>query len=496
MDRRLLEIARETEPVYASIIPRGAEAMLLVELQGEEPQSVRNRLMGLLHRLQRRDKPVVSFRLTTDRQERNLLWRLARRVIPRLYKLKGSQRPLPFIEDLSIPPKRLPEFLIEIQNILKRERVTATLFAHALHGLVDVRPFMDLANPDDQIRVSRLSEVMCEKVLEFGGCISGEHALGMSRAGFAEKQLGPRLELSRKIKHVFDPDGILNPGKYLSPTPPKVNENLRPVPRFRAKISSFVAGKELSNKASGRRNQLQSARGGSTQPGTQALEASTGETHAELKNGLPVLLNWDGGETIEFASRSCNGCGRCRTSAMAERMCPMFRVHKGEEAAPRSKANLIRGILTGALEREYLESRDLKAISDLCFNCHQCRIDCPASVNIPKIVQETKAQHVASHGLPFSERLLNRVDMLASVGSRFPRFSNWAIANRSMRWLLEKTFGIAQGRKLPKLTRRSFLSWAARERLNRMTPLVRPPRPLLCRSVCELAQSNAGAIRC
>ena len=67
----LLEIARETEPVYESIIPRGAEAMLLVELQGEEPQPVRKRLMGLLQRLQRRGKSVVSYRLTTDRQERD-----------------------------------------------------------------------------------------------------------------------------------------------------------------------------------------------------------------------------------------------------------------------------------------------------------------------------------------------------------------------------------------------------------------------------------------
>ena len=147
MDRRLLEIARETEAVYETIVPRGAEAMLLVELQGEDAASVRTRLMQLLQRVQKRGKPVMSYRVTTDRDERNLLWRLARRFIPRLYKLKGSIRPLPFVEDFSVPPKRLPEFLIEVQNILKSERVTATLFAHALHGQIDVRPFLDLANP-------------------------------------------------------------------------------------------------------------------------------------------------------------------------------------------------------------------------------------------------------------------------------------------------------------------------------------------------------------
>jgi FAD/FMN-containing dehydrogenase/Fe-S oxidoreductase len=478
MDRRLLEIARETEPVYESIVPRGAEAMLLVEMQGDDPVTVRTRLMQLLQRLQRRGKSVVSYRLTTDNAERNLLWRLARRVIPRLYKLKGSLRPLPFVDDLCVPPKRLPDFLREVQDILKMERVTATLFAHALHGHLDVRPFLDLANTADQLRLVSLSETLYEKVLEYGGTISGEHAMGLSRAGWAEKQLGPRLELCRKIKQIFDPDGVLNPGKFLSPTPPHVNENLRPVPKFAARMNSIVVGGEaipVGNAFDAHSAMLEA---GLVEDGTMALPGTFDQSTAASsshtpppnvigKAQLPVLLNWGERESVGFAARSCNGCGRCRTSAAAERMCPMFRVHKGEEAAPRAKANLMRGILTGTLEPEHLESRELKAIADLCFNCHQCRMECPASVNIPKLVQEIKAQHVAGHGLSLSERLLNRVDLLAATASRFPRLANWALGNRSMRWLLEKSFGIAGERKLPKVTRRTFLKWAARERLNR-----------------------------
>ncbi len=200
---------------------------------------------------------------------------------------------------------------------------------------------------------------------------------------------------------------------------------------------------------------------------TLPVDAVELSTRAE-KIGLPVLLEWNQSESLAFAARSCNGCGRCRTNADAERMCPMFRVHKGEEASPRAKANLMRGLLTGSVDIEHLESRELKAISDLCFNCHQCRLECPAAVNIPKLVQEAKAQHVAGHGLPVSERLLNRVDLLAAMGSCFPRLSNWSLGNPVMRWILEKTFGIWQGRKLPRVARRSFLRWAAREKLNRM----------------------------
>ncbi len=481
MDRRLLEIARETEPVYETIVPRGAEAMLLVEMQGIEPSDVRARLLQILQRLQRRGKPVVSYRLTTDSQERNLLWRLARRVIPRLYRLKGNMRPLPFIDDISISPKRLPEFLVEVQNILKAERVTATLFAHAIQGQVDLRPFLDLANTDDQLRLASLSETLYAKVLEFGGCISGAHAIGLSRASWAEKQLGPRLELCRKIKQIFDADGVLNPGKFLSPTPPKVNENLRPVPYYPAKPNSIVVGSDSI--PVGNAFDAASSLLGSTQeldekllqgdlsrlPWDESLPVESLETAPRVERiELPVLLEWNSTESLAFTARSCNGCGRCRTSAVNERMCPVFRVHKGEEASPRAKANLLRGVLTGSLEMEHLESRELKAISDLCFNCHQCRIECPATVNIPKLVQEAKAQHVAGHGLPLSERMLNRVDLLAAFGSRFPKIANWSLNNPFMRWGLEKTFGIWQGRKLPKVTRRTFLRWAAREKLNRM----------------------------
>lgn len=486
MDRRLLEIARESEHIYENIIPRGAEAMLLVEVQGEDAVEVRRHLNQILTRQQKRNRSIISYRLTTDPKERNLLWRLARRVIPRLYRLKGSMRPLPFVEDISIPPQRLPEFLKVLQDVLKSERVTATLFAHALHGQLDVRPFLDLASPKDQLKLSRLSELIYTKVLEFDGCVAGEHALGLSRAAWAERQLGPRLELFRRVKSVFDPDGILNTGKFLSPTPPKVNENLRPVPRFESKMASVASG---------------IATGATDSPAVKPASDENTDALAESQatRPLPVLLDWPD-DSLEYTARSCNGCGRCRTSAQAERMCPVFRVHKGEEASPRAHANLLRGVLTGSLEQEDLESRELKAISDLCYNCHQCRLECPASVNIPKLVLESKAQHVAGHGLSIQERWLNRLDVLAVWGSRFPRTSDWALSNRAMRWLLEKMLGIAQSRKLPRIARRSFLNWAARQRLNRMTrstsrkvvyfvdQYVNLHKPLLGRALVEVLQ--------
>ena len=148
-------------------------------------------------------------------------------------------------------------------------------------------------------------------------------------------------------------------------------------------------------------------------------------------------------------------------------MCPIFRIGPREEASPRSKANLVRAVLTGQLPATHLEKAELKEVADLCVNCHQCRNECPANVNIPKLMVETKAQFVAMNGLSLTDWCLSRMDKIAGWASLFSSIVNWTLANRRTRWLLEKMFGIAQGRKLPQLEARSFMRQARRKRWTR-----------------------------
>jgi Fe-S oxidoreductase len=183
---------------------------------------------------------------------------------------------------------------------------------------------------------------------------------------------------------------------------------------------------------------------------------------------IPLQLIWDE-QSIENTARSCNGCGRCRTEWSIERMCPIFRIAPREEASPRAKGNLMRAMLTGSLDQEVFATDALKSIADLCVNCHQCRLECPAEVDIPKLMIECKAQYVATNGLKPSEWLLTRPDILATYASSFATVANWAIGNRPMRWLLEKFAGIAQGRKLPRMAIRNFIRIAHRRKLCRPT---------------------------
>jgi FAD/FMN-containing dehydrogenase/Fe-S oxidoreductase len=431
MDRRLLTIAREVDVRYELLIPPEAEAMLLVEQAGDTAEEVGDKLREIVVHLVRRERLAFDARVTIDKTERDFYWRLSRRVVTTLYRLEGTSRAVPCIEDIAIPPERLPEFLIKMQNVLKSHQVTASLFGHAGHGQLHLRPFLDLANPDHMRRLQALADDMYDEVLKADGVVGGEHSLGLSRTWFAQRQAGPLYDVFREVKRIFDPSNVLNPGKVVADVPQPLTKNLRPV--------------------------IAPAQSDATEPAAPLVD---------------LQLAWDA-EDVTYAARACNGCARCRTQGREERMCPIFRFAPREEASPRAKANLIRAILTGRLDPSELTGEAVKAVVDLCVNCHQCEHECPAGVDIPKLALEAKAQYVATNGLRFSDWMLARADLLARFGSTFSPLANWAITNRRMRWLMEKVMRIAQGRRLPPFASRSFMQTAQRRRLTRPDPAPR-----------------------
>src|SRR5690606_7973721 len=116
---------------------------------------------------------------TVQNDQRDLFWILFRRVIQRQYRVRGQAMPLPFVEDIYAPPERLPKMLVAVQDVLKRHHVTATVFAHAGHGQLHIRPLLNLADSQDRDRVHPLSEAIAEVVWRQGGQIGVEHAAGL-----------------------------------------------------------------------------------------------------------------------------------------------------------------------------------------------------------------------------------------------------------------------------------------------------------------------------
>src|SRR5262249_15274679 len=125
LDRRLLSIARETDARFDELLPAECEALLLVEVQGNDRPEVRDRLQQVVHRIRKRGTLAFDSRIALEPADVHFFWTLAQKVVPRLYRLKGNTRPLPFVESMAVPPQVLPEFLISLQNVLKKHEVTA-----------------------------------------------------------------------------------------------------------------------------------------------------------------------------------------------------------------------------------------------------------------------------------------------------------------------------------------------------------------------------------
>ena len=171
MDRRHVSLAREAEPRFERLVPPEAEAVLLVEQDGEDPLEVRDRLHRLVGELWQQKRLAFGAREAFEDDETELFWRLVDQVKPALYRLPGPSRPVPVVEDMAVAPESLAEFLVRAQNVLKRNQATASLFCHAGQGQVHLQPFLDLANPDDVRRMQAIGR----GTLPRGARLAGEH---------------------------------------------------------------------------------------------------------------------------------------------------------------------------------------------------------------------------------------------------------------------------------------------------------------------------------
>lgn len=480
VDRRLLSIARESDARFQDLLPAAAEAMLLVEASNDDLNALNETLRQVVHSTEDQLSQSLPYVMTTDDEQRGLCWHLVRRIIPTLYRLKGSTRAIPYMDDILVPPRHLEQFFILTQELFNQAQVTTSLFAHGSQGRVHLRPLIDIGNPEQVQLLDRLTSQLYSRVWHMGGTIGTHGGLGFSRTPYFRKESGDIYPLHQEIKRIFDPAGLLNPGKIIQNSTRTHLDKIRPVhpivvcPLPGGADIDQTNGLDLNDNGASTDQEPRAGLETEAVGGWPAQE----EVRPTTENGdgisapyptLPILepeLDWDAGALTQ-AVRNCNGCGRCRTGGDLERMCPVFRVERSEESSPRAKANVLRGIMTGLLDPQQLASDEMKALTDTCINCHQCRIDCPAGVDIPKIANEIRAHYWATNGLKLSERLLNRLDILFRWASLAPTAANFLNSRRWSRWLLAKLLGIAPNRRLPRFHRRTFLSWARRRRLDR-----------------------------
>ncbi len=434
-DRRHLALARGTKPAFDLLIPPVAEAGLLVEFTSDEPGPCQARLDEAMKMMQHGKRPCLDMRRAEDALDAAFFWELARNVVSTLHGVRAAVRPVPFIEDIVVPPAALPDFLRRLQETLKRCHYTAMIFGHAGQGQLHVRPYADPRDPAERQRLDALAEAVYADAVAIGGTIGGEQGLGLSRTRFFGQLFPEFAAVCADVKRLFDPAGTLNPGRVVADAGAAVE-----TAAFRPRMLP---------------------------PAAAEAPGDTGAAPAAPSPIAPLpVLDWTP-ERLAAEIDACNGCGGCRTQSPATRMCPRYRENPAEEASPRAKANLLAAVLAGGLDAKALSSDALRTIADTCFNCHQCRSECSAGVDIPALVMELKGAHYAANSTPLAAWLLSRVDRLSAIGGAMGPAANWALANPQARWILEKTVGIAKGRKLPPFSGNRFLRWATRRGLTR-----------------------------
>jgi glycolate oxidase len=148
---------------------------------------------------------------TDDVDEGELLMGARRMAIPCVERL-GTV----LIEDVGVPIPRIPELLAAVETIAEQHRTAIPVIGHAGDGNFHPLVTYDPADADATARAEAAFDEVMAAALSLGGTVTGEHGIGVLKARHLVSQLGEDvMELTRRVKHAIDPDGILNPGKWI-----------------------------------------------------------------------------------------------------------------------------------------------------------------------------------------------------------------------------------------------------------------------------------------
>ena len=413
LERRLFSLTRGGEPgTVGNLISPAAEAVLMVEYATDTPEEAQRLADSMAQRLLQEEPAVLHTTVATTPALQEAIWQIRESALPSLYGMRGGAQPIAYIEDVGVPIEALHEYMRRAQDIMQEHDTTASYLVHAGAGQVHTRPFLDLQKPDDASRLWSIAEKVHALALELGGTVSSQHGTGLARTPWVARQVGPLYPVLRQLKAIFDPKNIFNPGKIVDPDPNLATRPLR-------------------------------------------------EMGAPDKPPTPLSLAWQPGE-LALEANHCNGCGQCRTEAPAQRMCPIFRADHAEASTPRAKANMLRHLLRQQANGLQLSSGEVREVADLCVHCKMCAVECPAHINIPKLMLEAKAANVAEHGLDRTDWFFARLENVLRWGSAVSFLANATLRSRTARWLFDKLFGLSSERRLPRFAARSFMARAKR----------------------------------
>jgi FAD/FMN-containing dehydrogenase/Fe-S oxidoreductase len=350
-------------------------------------------------------------RVFEDEQQQGEVWEVRRSTIE-YTRLPGEHAGLAGWEDAAVDPDQLGDYLRDYCDLVRRHGYHTVLFGHFGQGCVHTRLDLDLQTAGGVENFTRFLDEAGDLVVRYGGSLSGEHGDGQLRANQLVKMFGPELvEAFGTFKAIWDPDGMMNPGKIVHPYRPDQNLALGPDYRPRRMSTHFA--------------------------------------FPEDERGFADAVN------------RCFGIGKCRHTTGGT-MCPSFMVTREERHSTRGRARLLFEMMSGHL-RDGPGWRDphVKEALDLCLSCKGCKGDCPVSVDMATYKAEFLAHYYRYRLRPRAAYALGLVPLWARLGSRAPRVANALLHTPGACGLAKALAGVEPARQAPRLATRTFRSWFA-----------------------------------
>ena len=403
VDRTMIDLARGNaafRPVVEQFIKGEPEAILLVEFAGEDRDEQLRRLGQLSELMGELGFPGGIVEITEARLQREV-WEVRKSGLNIMMSMKGDGKPVSFIEDCAVPLEHLPEYTERLTRVFEKHGTRGTWYAHASVGCLHVRPVLNMRGDGAQ-KMRAIAEEAADLVRQYKGSYSGEHGDGLVRSEWIEPFYGPRLTRAfEEVKDLFDPKGLLNPGKIVRPS----RQDDRTLYRY--------------------------------PPGYRTIPIRTALDWSEHESGTTRP-----GEGFAKAVEMCNNNGHCRKFD-AGVMCPSYRATRDERHLTRGRANSLRLALSGQLGPDALGSDELYATLDLCVSCKGCRRECPTGVDMAKMKIEFLHHYRRRHGLGLKDRLIAYLPRYAPFASRFAPLMNAVQAGT------KSLLGLARQRSLP-----------------------------------------------
>ena len=470
MDRRHLHLVSETDARIDLLVPPEAEAALLIFCSADSQVDVHTRLRILNERLCLDNSFAFAECYSYDEHELKIYNRI-RDVIQPTPNETRLVEPVSFVDDVTVDPHRLDEFLAELLVLMQSESVSSSIFCHAPQGQMCLHPLLNLHEPSDREKLLSFATKYYELAWKYGGYLGREHGSGISRQSYLRLQSPEYYEVYRDIKLAFDPNLVFQPGKIVSPDVSEPLLNLR-LDLLKTTEEILKARKEPSKTDYTQQTESAAYSDKSDKSANPDNSEGNQETTPSEKTAASVKMPYSEPDTLEDLtvlqmdwrqdlalkdSFTCSNCGSCRCQDSESRACPLFRLQLQESVSPRAKANLIRALALHQLDLTEILSNEVKEVLDSCFNCRSCQYECSRHTPVPQMVLQARSAYVSAMGLGFSEKLLAQFDKLSRLAITFRPLAQAALKSRLGRLILEKTLGIAAGRKAPPIPSRSFL---------------------------------------